>query len=174
MGVPHDLSYMSRELFNADAEAEREQDPQVNSRNGKNAVSGCPHPAASVPTGQVDGSTPAAGHEDLLGSYGGAAEAEIEQNLEPGPQNAVEEWLNEAARASAHSSTSSSGDHSHAGTNQTLHSVQDDTGSRALSAQAVTMTREELRQMLGLAVAWAREQAAGRLFVDRVQQAGRG
>eukprot|EP01050_Picozoa_sp_SAG11_P036824 SAG11_NODE_14208_length_621_cov_1.448276_1_plen_72_part_10 len=65
-----------------------------------------------------------------LGSDGGAAEAENEQNLEPGSGNTVEEWLNEAARASAHSSTSSSGDYSQAGTNRTLHSVQDDLGSR--------------------------------------------
>eukprot|EP01050_Picozoa_sp_SAG11_P029021 SAG11_NODE_7999_length_1071_cov_12.791152_2_plen_272_part_01 len=114
----------------ADTEAEREQDAQADSRNEEDAVSGCPHPAASVPTGQVDGSTPAAGHENLLGSDGGASETVIEQNLEPGPENAVEEWLNEAARASADSSTSSSGDYSHAGTNQTLHSVQDDLGSR--------------------------------------------
>ena len=114
----------------ADTEAEREQDAQADSRNEEDAVSGCPHPAASVPTGQVDGSTPAAGHEDLLGSDGGASETVIEQNLEPGPENAVEEWLNEAARASADSSTSSSGDYSQAGTNQTLRSVQDSLGSR--------------------------------------------
>ena len=74
----------------ADTEAEREQDAQADSRNEEDAVSGCPHPAASIPTGQVDGSTPAAGHEDLLGSDGGASETVIEQNLEPGPENAVE------------------------------------------------------------------------------------
>ena len=54
----------------ADTEAERGQDAQANSQVEEIAVSGCPHPAALVPTGQANGSAPAAGHEDLLpGAY---------------------------------------------------------------------------------------------------------
>ena len=94
-------------------------------------MSGCPHPAALVPTGQANGSGPAAGHEDLSGTNGGAAEAEEEQNVEPEPENAVEEWLNDAARASARSSASFSGGHTQSGIlRETLCAVQDDPGSR--------------------------------------------
>ena len=51
-------------------------------------MSGCPHPAALVCTGQVDGSTPAPGQENLLGTDGGAAEAEEEQEKRGGEEQA--------------------------------------------------------------------------------------
>jgi len=54
--------------------------------------------------------------------------------VEPEPENDVEEWLNEAARASARSNTRSSGDHSQTGIqHETLCAVQDDPGSHVIS-----------------------------------------